>query len=250
MARPGSYIKKGELENDWELVKRNQLGAAFQAFREGGLGDDWELGKEYELVRKDTKREENKEHIAPDLLALMRSFRGLSPEQVGTLMIPFKAQQIFSHIFFHLPEMQLEDAKKIFQDYLSGGIAIEDLEKRLTEEESKGGAGWDHYHAKRLCTGIRKIFDQVNGIDFTDIEKSAATLMDYFMENFKMKLGEMETVKLSEYIKMRLANELAMDEFLDLVDRPVVKGGVGLDHRTAIKVARELEIIMLARYSM
>jgi hypothetical protein len=49
---------------------------------------------------------------------------------------------------------------------------------------------------------------------------------------------------------MRLANELSVDELLKIVDRPVVKGGVGLDHRTAVKMARELEIIMLARYSM
>ena len=57
-------------------------------------------------------------------------------------------------------------------------------------------------------------------------------------------------VKFSEYIKMRISNELTMDELLDLADRPIVKGGVGLDHRTAVKVAREIEIIMLARYSM
>ena len=49
---------------------------------------------------------------------------------------------------------------------------------------------------------------------------------------------------------MRIESELTMDELLDLVDRPVVKGGVGLDRRMASKVARELEIIMLARYSM
>ena len=60
----------------------------------------------------------------------------------------------------------------------------------------------------------------------------------------------MEKIKFLEYVKMRLGNELTMDEFLDLVDRPVVKGGVGLDRRTAVKVARELEIIMLASYSM
>lgn len=242
--------KEGKLDKDWELVKKEELGKAWDAFKEGKNGEDWELGKEFELVRKEDLSQRRKEHVAPELLTLMRSFKNFSPDQVGTLLIPFKAQQIFSHIFFHIPEIQLDLAKKIFQDFISGGITIEDFEKRLIEEETKGGAGWDHINAKRLVKGITQIFDQVKKIDFGNVEKSASDINDYFIENFRLKLGEMEKIKFLEYVKMRIQNELAMDEFLDLVDRPVVKGGVGLDRRAAIKVARELEIIMLARYSM
>ncbi|MFA6285326.1 MAG: ABC transporter ATP-binding protein [Parcubacteria group bacterium] len=242
--------KKGQLDKDWELVKKEELGKAWSTFKEGKAGKDWELGKEYELVKKEDLAERRKEHISPELLALTRSFKNFSPDQVGTLLIPFKAQQIFSHIFFHIPETQLDLAKKLFQDFISGGIMLEDLEKRLVEEETKGGAGWEHNNAKRLVKGITQIFDQVKKIDFGNAEKSASDIADYFLENFRLKLGEMEKIKFLEYVKMRIQNELAMDEFLDLVDRPVVKGGVGLDRRMAIKIARELEIIMLARYSM
>ncbi len=242
--------KKGQLDKDWELVKKEELGKAWSTFKEGKAGKDWELGKEYELVKKEDLAERRKEHISPELLALTRSFKNFSPDQVGTLLIPFKAQQIFSHIFFHIPETQLDLAKKLFQDFISGGIMLEDLEKRLVEEETKGGAGWEHNNAKRLVKGITQIFDQVKKIDFGNAEKSASDIADYFLENFRLKLGEMEKIKFIEYVKMRIQNELAMDEFLDLVDRPVVKGGVGLDRRAAIKIARELEIIMLARYSM
>ena len=87
-------------------------------------------------------------------------------------------------------------------------------------------------------------------IDFGNTEKSSQDLGEYLIETFRLRLGEMEKIKFMEYIKMRLENELTMDELLDLADRPVVKGGVGLDRRMAIKVAREMEIIMLARYSM
>ena len=242
--------KKGQLDKDWELVKKEELGKAFQSFKEGKTGKDWELGKEYELVRKDELGERRKEHVAPELLTLMRSFKNFTPDQVGTLLIPFKAQQIFSHIFFHIPETQLEAAKKIFQDFIAGGITFEDFERRLIEEEDKGGAGWDHAKAKSLAKGIQKIFEQVKKIDFSQAEKSSQELGEYLVENFRLKLGEMEKIKFFEYVKMRLENELTMDELLDLADRPVVKGGVGLDRRMAIKVARELEIIMLARYSM
>ncbi|HLM84450.1 MAG TPA: ABC transporter ATP-binding protein [Candidatus Bathyarchaeia archaeon] len=242
--------KKGQLDKDWELVKKEELGKAFQAFKEGKGGEEWEMGKEFELVRKDELAERRKEHISPELLSLMRSFRDFSPDQVGTLLIPFKAQQIFSHIFFHIPDNQIDLAKKIFQDFIAGGITLEDFEKRLVESEDKGGAGWDHAKAKSLTKGIQRIFEQVKKIDFGNIEKSSEELGEYLMDTFKLKLGEMEKIKFMEYIKMRLGNELTMDELLDLADRPVVKGGVGLDRRMAIKIAREMEIIMLARYSM
>ena len=242
--------KKGQLDKDWELVKKEELGKAWNSFKEGKAGENWEIGKEYELVRKEDLTERRKEHIAPELLTLMRSFKNFTPDQVGTLLIPFKAQQIFSHIFFHIPETQLDLAKKLFQDFIAGGIPLEDFEKRLVEEEDKGGAGWDHTKAKKLTKGIEQIFEQVKKIDFGNSEKSAQELGEYLIENFHLRLGEMEKIKFLEYVKMRIENELTMDELLDLVDRPVVKGGVGLDRRMAIKVAREMEIIMLARYSM
>jgi len=242
--------KTGQLDKDWELVKKEELGKAWSAFKDEKAGEDWELGKEYELVRKEDLSERRKEHIAPELLTLMRSFKNFTPDQVGTLLIPFKAQQIFSHIFFHIPETQLDLAKKIFQDFIAGGITSEDFEKRLVEDEDKGGAGWDRTKAKKLTKGIEQIFEQVKKIDFGNTEKSSQDLGEYLIETFRLRLGEMEKIKFMEYIKMRLENELTMDELLDLADRPVVKGGVGLDRRIAIKVAREMEIIMLARYSM
>ncbi|MDD3486971.1 MAG: ABC transporter ATP-binding protein [Candidatus Moranbacteria bacterium] len=242
--------QKGQLDQEWELVKKDELAKAWKAFKEGKLGEDWELGGEYELVKKSELGERRKEKIAPELLALMQSFRNLTPDQLGTLLIPFKAQQIFSHVFFHIPDAQLNEAKKIFQDYIAGGITAEDLEKRLAESEEKGGAGWDKYQAKKLVEGVREIFDQVKKIDFGNIEISTKDISDYLIEKFKLRMEDMEKTKFVEYVKMRLMNELNMDEFLDLADRPVMKGGVGLDRRTAVKVAREMEIIMLARYSM
>jgi hypothetical protein len=250
LGKAWELYKKGQLDKEWELVKKEELGKAWQAFKEGKVGEEWELGKEFELVRKEELAERKREHISPELLTLMRSFRNFTPDQVGTLLIPFKAQQLFSHIFFHIPETQIESAKKIFQDFIAGGITLEDFERRLVEEEAEGGAGWDSYHAKRLIRGVQEIFEQVKKIDFGDIEKSAEDLLGYLIEKFKLRLGEMEKTKLLEYIKMRLGNKLTMDELLELADRPIVKGGVGMNRRTAIKVAREIEIIMLARYSM
>ena len=250
LGKAWELYKKGKLDKDWELVQKEELGKAWDAFRKGKIDKDWGLGKEYELVRKEELAERRNEHISPDLLALMRSFRDLSPDKVGTLLIPFKAQEIFSHVFFHMPQTQLDLARKFFQDFLAGGISLSDFEKKITEKEKNGGAGWDGHHAKRLVRGIQQIFDQVKKIDFANTERSSQDILRYMEENFNLKIGEMERIKFIEYIKMRIGNELTMDDLFKLIDRPVIKGGIGLDRRTAVKVARELEIIMLARYSM
>ena len=75
---------------------------------------DGEIVKVEEVVeRKEAvlKGEEEilvkKEMIAPEIQMLMRSFQGFSPTQVGMLLIPFKAQEFLSHIFFNVPEEQI-----------------------------------------------------------------------------------------------------------------------------------------------
>jgi hypothetical protein len=51
-----------------------------------------------------------------------------------------------------------------------------------------------------------------------------------------------------ELIKDRLDNKISIDEFREVADRPIRKKGMGLVKGTADRLARELEILLLARY--
>jgi putative ABC transport system ATP-binding protein len=236
--------QKGELEKDWDLVRKEELGKAWNAFK-GKEGDKWKLGDDWKIVRKDEL--EKRETISPELLMLSKSFKNFSPTQVGTLFIPFKAEQIFSHIFFHMPTDQIENAKKIFQDTLSGRITIEDFVKKLDAPRGKGGAGFHKKSAEKLAAEVKRILDQAAKIDLSDTYKSATDLAEYMKENLKLDLAETK-YRLVELIKDRLDNKISIDEFREAADRPIRKKGMGLVKGTADRLARELEILLLARY--
>jgi len=49
--------------------------------------------------------------------------------------------------------------------------------------------------------------------------------------------------------RLRMENKLSIVELRKSLDRPISERGMGLDKRTANKIARELEILMLARFA-
>lgn len=244
LARVWELFQKGELEKDWDLVQKEELGKAWGAFRDK-LGGEWKLGKDWELVRKSDL--EKRETIPPELQMLAKSFKNFSPAQVGMLFIPFKAEQIFSHVFFHMPTDQIDAAKKIFQDALSGRVSIEDFSKRLDAPKKKGGAEFHKKVAEKLANEVKRITEQAAKIDFSNTYQSAAELAEYMKELFRLDIAETK-YRLIELIKERLDNRISVDEFREAADRPLRKKGLGLQKGTAEKVARELEILLLARY--
>lgn len=237
--------QKGRLEKDWELVRKEELAKAWSAFREKLGGEEWKLGKDWELVRKDEL--EKRATVPPELMMLAKAFKDFSPEQLGMLFIPFKAEQIFSHVFFHMPSDRIETAKKFFRDVLSGRINIDDFVKKLDAPVEKGGAGFHKKSAEKLVKEIKRILDQAAKIDFTNTYQSAVNLTKYMGETFGIDISE-NKYRLVSLIKDRLDNKISVDEVRRTADQPIRKGGLGLAKGMADKVARELEILLLAKF--
>lgn len=237
--------QKGELEKDWDLVLKEEVAKAWNAFREK-LGEEWKLSKDWELIRK--KELEKMTTISPDLVMLAKAFKNLSPEHLGVLLIPFKAEQIFSHISFHMSTEQIETAKKFFQDVLIDRISIDDLVKKLDAPMEKGGAGFHKKIAERLAKEMKRILDQAAKIDFTDTYRSAVDIAEYMEEKFGIDILE-NKYYLVGLIKDRLENKISIDEVRRKIDQPVQKGGLGLAKGVAERISRELEILLLMRFA-
>lgn len=198
-------------------------------------------GENETLVKKET--------LMPEIQMLMKSFRNFSPTQLGMLLIPFKAQEFLSHILFHMPDDQIVSARTKLQEVISGRMSLADFEKILDEDESRGGIGWDKRTVSRIVKGMKNILDQTSRIDSRDTENSAKGLTDYLMNCLKLEFSLEQKTKFIQIVKMRLDNELSIVEFRMALDRPEKRGGLGLDSRTAKKIARELEIILLAKFA-
>ncbi len=230
------HMKDGKITKV-EIVKKRKRLIDSYIFKDGKLNENLEkmgLTKE--------------EFVSPDLNLLMRSFRNLTFEQIGSLMVPFKVQQLFSYIFFSITEEQINFAKQCLQDFIFGKIDAEEMVEKLNKDEKEGGAGWDKRNAQKFSLEAMAMLREADKIDFSDVGLSSTRLSDYLV-SVSGSISPEKKTNLAKVVADRLKNKIGFDELSKIIDMPENKGGLGLDRRTARKIARAIELILLLRYS-
>ncbi len=216
-----------------ETVKKKKTSAESYIFKDGKVRED--------LVKE--------EYIPLDLRHLMRSFRGLTANQISNLLVPFKAQQIFSHLFFSMTNDQIEKAIKKVEDFLYLKNGFGDFLKELDLPLEKGGAGWDKRTAEHFADKVRQLTEQAKKISFTEKNKTAQDLAEYVNIKLKLNLADDKKILLAGVIMDRLENHIGKDEFEKIMDISEKHSGLGFDKRVAKRISGELELLLLLRYS-
>ncbi|MEA2007325.1 MAG: ABC transporter ATP-binding protein [Patescibacteria group bacterium] len=218
------YIKDGKIIKE-EIVKKK-------------ISPDDELQKEIEV----------KEKISPDLKMLMRAFKDLTLSQIGVLMAPFKAQQLLSHILLSMTFEQMDKTTKALEEIFYSRKNFDELAKMLDNSLERGGAGWDKRLAQSFTNEVRQIVSQGRQIDFDNVIESTNKLFTYLSAKFRLGLTPKQKERLRDIINERLKNKYSVEKVILMIDMPIKNGGAGLDKRTAKKISRELEILLLVRY--
>lgn len=187
--------------------------------------------------------EENKE-----LKMLMASFRSLLPQQVDVLLVPFKAKQLLAHLLSELNEEQVSMAEAFLKELLFKNIDTATFTERLDLDLEKGGAGWNLLRAESFSGRVQEILSIAQKIK-DDPDKSSTLLAEYLITHFHLKLDQKKLLRLQTILKMRLESTIGQVELRKKLDVPFAQDGVGLHKNTVEKVARELEIIMLLKFS-
>ena len=195
------------------------------------------------------KEESPSEDIPLDLQLLRRSFKNFTPEQLGILLIPFKAEQLLKHIVFELTDEQIEGAKKKLENLMYSRLNFSDFVHALDRNISDGGAGWDKRKAVSFAMRVARTLDQANSLDLTKPEDAANEMGSYLINYFRLELDEPRKKVLTKLLDLRIKNQMSVEGIRMSLDFPAIEGGVGLDKRTAKRVAREIEILMLLKYS-
>jgi hypothetical protein len=79
--------------------------------------------------------------------------------------------------------------------------------------------------------------------------ESSEALVGYLTRLFKLKLDK-ETEKIvASFLRLRIRNKIDREELEKRLDAPKRIGGAGMHSVTADKISREVEIIMLMKYS-
>lgn len=186
--------------------------------------------------------------ISSELKLLMRTFRNFSPQQIGGLLIPYKAKQLIMHIIMELTEEQITAAENFLKDLLFKNIEMETFEKNIDLDLKEGGAGWNKLRAKSFAAKIDDITGQAEALA-KDYKKALPGFADYLLRVFDLKLEPEIKARLMTFLRLRLEYKIDAFGVQERLDAPVSVGGVGLYKNTSEKMMREIEMIMLLKYS-
>ncbi|HHE45849.1 MAG TPA: hypothetical protein ENL05_00650 [Candidatus Moranbacteria bacterium] len=180
----------------------------------------------------------------------MRTFKNLTLGQTGFLLVPFKANQLMSHVLSELNQEQIETASSYLKEFLFKNIDIDTLRKDLDLDYEKGGAGWNKRRAESFSQRIQKIMYVSTSILKSSTTKATEELSRYLIDLFKLKLDAKTKKRFDSFLKLRIISKIDRAELQKGLDAPKILGGVGFYKSTAEKISREVEIIMLTKYSM
>jgi putative ABC transport system ATP-binding protein len=183
-----------------------------------------------------------------ELQILMNSFKSLLPQQVDVLLVPFKAKQLLSHLLSELSDEQVSMAEAFMKELLFRNIDTTAFAEHLDLDLDEGGAGWNKLRAQSFAERTSMIIDQAKQIKESP-EKAPSTLATYLAGFFHLKLSDEQQLRLQAVLKMRLDNQIGQTELQKKLDTSLSQNGVSLHKRTAEKIVREIEIIMLLKYS-
>lgn len=207
-----------------------------------------EVFKEKRPVEAKKKPEMEESQESSELKMLMASFKSLLPQQIDMLLVPFKAKQLLAHLLSQLSEEQISMAEAFLKELLFKNIDTKIFQERLDLDLNEGGAGWNRLRAESFSARTQEILNQSQQLKLSP-GTGAVTLQEYLTTLFHLKLSQEQKLRLQAVLKLRLESKIGQVEMQKRFDTRVTLGGVGVHRGTAEKMVREIEIIMLLKYS-
>ena len=210
------------------------------------------------LVLKEVSAD--KPEVSRELELLMRTYSNLSSAQAGNLLVPFKARQIVLETLIGMSAEEVEKIQKKVENLLMRGIDDNDeIYQYLDIDIDKGGMGFDKRAAKKLTDKVKSIVGEIKFLEEEEIKLKERKLVDtheeivqvrqYLLDVFSFSLSSIDALKAMDLaIEDRLDNKIDRLGFQKSLDLPIEKGGAGFDKRTAIKMSKRMELLILGKY--
>ncbi|MBA3047805.1 ABC transporter ATP-binding protein [Patescibacteria group bacterium] len=203
-----------------------------------------------------------------ELEDMMRVYKGLTPEQINIIIMPYKAR-LFAHHFITNRNMEetriFEDA---IQKKLLHTISSKDFFNLLDRPYQDGGVGLDKRTAEKIFRKVnRKIRiahyiyrkghqrkDKQGKHKKITNEEKARKLTFYLLKtyygSYKEEVSDIMLSRLGLAVNERLFQGLNKAGFLNFLDKPFKDGGVGLNSKTARAITEEIELILILGYGI
>jgi putative ABC transport system ATP-binding protein len=199
-------------------------------------------------------------NISRELELLISTFSSLTPDQTGNLLIPFKAKQIVSEVLISMTIEQVDRIEKRVENMLMTGIYNdESIKQFLDEPEEKGGLGLDKRTAEKLTERVQDIVKEIKYLEEEERKiklkltpetgSEVMQIRHYLLEEFDLEIRSFAQLEvIDQAIKDRLSSIIDRVGFVKRLREPIKRGGAGVNVRTAKKISKRFELLILGKY--
>jgi putative ABC transport system ATP-binding protein len=197
-----------------------------------------------------------KERTELDLL--LQAYPDLSSMQMQVMLAPFKAKMLVAYLLSNFEYEEIQKLEEVITNRLLDRISKEDLINALDLPVENGGVGLNRNTALKFSRIIEEVVAKADFIQeetpslrenqLDPIKKTISDVRMALLEEFKGELSLDQVAALDKGIEYRLYSKISEKEFREFLDRPLEKGGTGLNRRSARNLSRKLELIMLVKF--
>lgn len=185
--------------------------------------------------------------------AMLRNFQGLTAEQIKILITPMKSEILARSVLVDMDQKQMAVLEESIRRRILNTITPQEFFERMDKSDKEGGVDMDVRRAHKVAKKVEDLIalaHAVNDSDNDDHERKANEIVKYLLtqENVNIAPGQLEQLK--ELIKHRIMNRIDRGVFKELLDAPPSQKGVGFNSKTAKKIAKALDIILMVGYGM
>lgn len=198
-------------------------------------------------IRKDDEDEFTR------LEAMLRNFEGLSKDQIKILLTPMKSEILTRSTMVDMDERQTELLEESIRRRILDTITPEEFFERLDKSDDYGGVDMDIRTAHRVAKKVEDVIALahiVNNKDDYDDEYRANAVLKYLLTQENIKVMPNQVAKLKELIVHRIMMRIDRSVFRDLLDKSIIDGGAGFNRKTAKKIAKTMDMIIMIGYGL
>ncbi|MEF3692418.1 MAG: ABC transporter ATP-binding protein [Candidatus Moraniibacteriota bacterium] len=222
-------------------------------------GDHIIYMKDGRIVKEDIKnslgetmkiRKDDEDEFAK-LEAMLRNFEGMSKEQIKVLLTPMKSEILTRSVIVDMDEKQVENLEETIRRRILNTITPGEFFERLDKSDADGGIDMDIRTAHRVAKKVEDVIalaHVVNDKYLEDDEYKSNAVLKYLLTQDNIKVVPNQVEKLKELIINRITMRIDRSVFRDLLDKSIAENGAGFNRKTAKKIAKTLDMILMIGY--
>jgi len=216
-----------------------------------------EINEERKRIRGETEYGGIKK-VRTELDLLLQAYPDLSSMQIQVMLAPFKAKMLTAYLLSNLDYEDIRLMEETITHRLMDRITKEELLRVFDNPVEEGGVGLNKKTALKFSSIVEEVVEKADFIQSETpslkvsepepVKLAVADIRKSLLEEYNGELTLDQVDALNKGIEFRLFSKISKKEFLEFLDTPFEKGGVGLNRKSAKNMARKLEMIMLMKF--